>query len=81
MTSKYLYKVRLEEGYFEKGLDELIKLGSKNIDTHINKKINPEDKKKTKIIFSKRLILAKGSMFGLTKNLFLNQYKTKRINY
>ncbi|ECO3667743.1 hypothetical protein FU957_06295 [Campylobacter jejuni] len=124
MTSKHLYKVRLGEGYLKKGLDELIKLGSKNIDTHINKKINPdikekfdkilsplkpenfqnilngtfeviketqkisennktidnpEDKKKDKNYFSKKVDSRERDMFGLTKNLFLNQYKTKRI--
>ncbi|MCR6588422.1 hypothetical protein [Campylobacter insulaenigrae] len=136
---------------FEKGLDELIKLGSQNIDTSINKRINPKikenfdkilsplkaenfqnilngtfeaikevgvlsnanefsnfvseflkayketqqtsesnkiidkkkDKKKDKNYFLKKvdeffqksLILVKGNMFGLTKNLFLNHYK------
>ncbi|HEB9289687.1 TPA: hypothetical protein RZK14_001602 [Campylobacter coli] len=45
-------KVRLGEGHFEKGLDELIKLGSKNIDTNINKKINPDIKEKFDKILS-----------------------------
>lgn len=37
-------KVRLGDGHFEKGLDELIKLGSQNIDASINKRINPKIK-------------------------------------